>query len=228
MRRASLNERRMARRTMTLAAVAIGATMLGHSPPAWADAPHNPAAAAAPGKADLNAAKKHYGEGDKKYKAGDYAGALEEFKSANEIKSTPQAERYIGMCEDALHHPLAALEWYDKFLAHVPEKLADQGEEIKKRETELKATPGKVHIDSTPPGASLTVDDKPQSGITPLDVELAAGTHTLKLTAAGHAPMSKSIDVAFASTSTVAMTLPEEAPPLPQSPPPPPPVLETP
>lgn len=219
----------MARRTLTLAAVAIGATMLGHSPPAWADAPHNPPAAAAPGKTDLNAAKKHYGEGDKKYKAGDYAGALEEFKAANDIKSTPQAERYIGMCEDALHHPAAALEWYDKFLAHVPEKLADQGEEIKKREAEVKATPGKVHVDSTPPGASLTVDDKPQNGVTPLDVDLAPGTHTLKLTAAGRAPTSKSVDVAFASTSTVAVTLPEEvAPPPPQPPPPPPPVVETP
>ena len=58
------------------------------------------------------------------------------------------------MCEDALHHPAAAIEWYEKFLAHVPEKLADQGEEIKKREAELKALPGKVHVhDTTPPGA---------------------------------------------------------------------------
>lgn len=218
----------MARRTMTLAAVAFGAAMLAHAPPARADAGHKPGAAAAAGKPDLNAAKKHYGEGDKKYKAGDYAGALEQFKAANDIKPTPQAERYIGMCEDALHHPVEALEWYDKFLAHVPDKLAEQGEEIKKRETELKATPGKVHVDSTPPGASLAVDDKPQSGITPLDVELAPGTHMLKVTAAGHAPASKSIDVAFASTSTVAITLPEEVAPPPQPPSPPPVAQETP
>ncbi len=187
-------------------------------------APAKPGAAAdaapASGKPDLAAAKKHYGEGDKKFKAGDFSGALVEFQAANDIKATPQVERYIGMCEDSLGHYASAIDWYEKFLAHVPEKLKDQGDEIKKREGEIKALPGKLHLDSTPPGANVTVDDKPQASATPLDVELPAGTHKVTFTASGRVATSKAVDVAFASTQTVSATLDAEAAAPPPTPPP--------
>jgi hypothetical protein len=178
-------------------------------------------AAAGPSKADLASAKKHYSDGEKKFNAGDYAGAVAEFQAANEVKGTPQAERYIGLAEDKLGHLQSAAEWYDKFLAHVPEKMASMGDEIRKREAEIKATPGKVRIESTPPGAAVTIDDKPQAAPTPTDVELAPGSHKVKFTAPGRLPSEKQIDVAFASTQTVTAALEGEPPP---PPPPPPPV----
>jgi PEGA domain len=188
--------------------------------PAKPAAEAKPAAgdAAASGKPDLAAAKKHYGEGDKKFKAGDFAGALVEFRAANDIKATPQVERYLGMCEDALGHFGAAIDWYDKFLAHVPEKLKDQGDEIKKREGEIKALPGKVHIDSVPVGANVSVDDKAQASPAPLDIELPAGQHKIKLSAGGRLPTEKAIDVGFASSQTVSASLDPDT----TTPPPPP------
>jgi hypothetical protein len=209
----------MARRLV--AGAVAGSLAFAQAPMAWAQAPAKPAAsAAATAKSDLAAAKKHYADGEKKYKAGDYAGALADFTEANDIKSTPHAERYLGLCEDNLGHYQAAAEWYDKFLAHVPDKLASQGDELRKRQAEIHAMPGKLHIDSTPPAAAVTIDDKPQSGPTPLDVDLAPGTHVLKVTAPGHLPGSKPVDVAFASTQTVSVELDPEPP----APPPPPPV----
>lgn len=201
-----------------LVGILAGGLTLAQTPVAWAQGPgaKPPAGAAAagkPGKADLAAAKKHYGAGEKKYKAGDYAGALADFQAANDVKATAQAERYIGLCEDALHHYDAAAEWYDKFLAHVPAKLAAEGEEIKKRDAEIKAMPGKVHVDSTPPGASITVDDKPESAPTPTDIDLPPGPHTIKLTAPGRLPAEQQINVAFASTQAVNATLEAEPPP---------------
>jgi hypothetical protein len=206
-----------------LAGMIVSMLTIGQVPMAWAETPQaaKPAASA---KNDLAAAKKHYGEGEKKYKAGDYAGALAEVEQANDIKSTPHAERYLGLCEDNLGHYQAAVEWYEKFLAHVPDKLASQGDEIRKRDDEIKAMPGKVHVESTPAGAVVIVDDKPQSTPTPLDVELAPGAHVLKLTAAGHLPGSKPVDVAFASTQSVSVELQPE----PEAPPPPPPVAAAP
>jgi len=202
-----------------------GALALGQTPIARAQSPGaKPAAATPAGKPDLAAAKKSYAEGEKRYKAGDYAGAIVEFKNANDIKSTPQAERYIGMCEDALGHFQSAADWYEKFLAHVPEKLATQGDEIKKRDAEIKAMPGKLHIDSNPAGANVVVDDKPQAAPTPTDVELPPGPHTIRLTHPGRLPATKQIDVTFASTQTVTADL--EAEPAP--PPPPTPVAEVP
>ncbi len=193
--------------------------MLSQAPTAWADG-------APLSKAQIAAAKKHYGDGDKKYKAGDFAGAEVEFKAANDIKGAPQTERYIGLCEDALGHFPSAVDWYDKFLAHVPDKMGPQGDEVRKREAEIKALPGKVHIDSTPPGATVTIDDKPASAPTPTDVDLPPGAHVVKLTATGRLPTQKSIDVAFASTQTVTATL--DAQPTPALvPPPPAPVTDT-
>jgi hypothetical protein len=196
-----------------IAGVIVGALALALTPDAWAQG--------TPAKPDLVAAKKHYGEGDKKYKAGDFAGALTEFKAANDIKSTPQAERYIGMTEDNLGHYAAAADWYDKFLAHVPDKLASEGDEIKKRDAEIKALPGKVHIESTPPGANVTIDDKPQASPAPLDIDLSPGPHTIRLTAQGRLPAQKQIDVGYASAEAVTVTL-ESAPPPPVAPPAPP------
>jgi len=205
---------RALRRRVVAGAVA-GSLALAQAQAAWAQpSPAKPAAgAAAPAKSDLAAAKKHYADGEKKYKAGDYAGALADFKEANEIKSTPHAERYLGLCEDNLGHYEAAADWYDKFLAHVPDKLATEGDEVRKREGEIKAMPGKVHVDSTPAGGTVTIDDKPQSGPTPLDVELPPGTHVVKVTAPGRLPGSKPVDVAFASTQSVSLELEPEPPP---------------
>jgi len=202
-----------------IAGAIAGALALAVAPSASAQGTAAPAKPAAT-KPDLAAAKKHYGEGDKKYKAGDFAAALVEFKAATDIKSTPQAERYIGMTEDNLGHYAAAAEWYDRFLAHVPEKLASEGDEIKKRDAEIKALPGKVHIESVPAGANVTVDDKPQATPAPVDVELPPGSHTVKVAAQGRLPAEKQIDVGFASTQTVSVAL-DPAPPAAPAPPPP-------
>jgi hypothetical protein len=219
-----LDKRPSRLRCRVTACVIVGGIALGAAPIVRAEGPAPKPAATASPKPDLAAAKKSYGEGEKKYKTGDFAGALVEFKTANDIKSTPQAERYIGMCEDALGHFQAAADWYDKFLAHVPEKLAAQGDEIRKRNAEIRALPGKVHIDSNPAGANVTVDDKAQAAPTPTDVELSPGPHTIKLNHTGRLPVAKQIDVAFASTQAVTADLDPEPPP----PPPPPMAVETP
>jgi hypothetical protein len=211
-----LNHRPTRLGTTIVAGIMAGALVLAQTPMAWAQGKP----AAPPNKADLAAAKKHYGEGDKKFKAGDFTGAEAEFKLANDVKSTPQAERYIGMCEDSQGHFAAAVEWYDRFLSHVPERMAAQGEEIHKREATIKALPGKVHIASNPPGASVAVDGKPESAPTPMDIEVAPGPHTIKLVEPGRLPTEKTIDVAFASSTAVTADLDLEPPPA--APPPPP------
>jgi hypothetical protein len=210
------------------AGVLAGIVIFAQTSGAWAQKTGaTPASASASSAADIASAKKHYTEGEKKLKAQDFEGALVDFKAANDIKSVPQVEQKIGVCEDNLGHFQAAVDWYEKFLSHVPEKLAAQGEEIKKRVATLRAMPGKVHVDSNPPGATVTVDGKPQTEVTPLDVELPPGTHDVKLTQAGRLPASKSVEVAFASMQTVTAALEAEPPPpvavavVPPAPPPP-------
>ena len=207
-----------------LAGIIAGSLVLVQVPAAWAQArPDAPIS-----RSELAAAKRHYGEGEKKYKAGDYVGAEGDFKAANDIKAAPQTERFIGLCEDRQGHLQSAVEWFGRFLSHVPDRMAEQGDEIRKRDAEIKAIPGKVHVDSNPPGASVAVDERPQAAPTPMDVELAPGAHVLRLTAPGRLPTQKTIDVAFASKQSVSADLDAEPPPAPpppvaEAPPPPPP-----
>ena len=158
-------------------------------------------------------AKKAYGSGEKKFKDGDYAGALVDFQAADSVKETPQAARYIGLCQDNLQHYGDAVVAYERFLANVPAKLAVQGDEIRKRVEVIKAMPAKVHVDSDPKAATISLDGKAQPLPTPADLDVPPGHHTIKLTADGREDATRDIDVAYASKQDVMLTLPSKAPP---------------
>jgi len=183
-----------------------------------------PAGAAAAPKVD---AKKAYTDGEKKFKAGDYAGALADFQAADSVKQTPHAARYIGLCQDNLGHLQDAVVAYERFLADVPPKLAEQGDEIRKRVTAIKAMPGKVHVETAPPGATITLDGKALPNVTPTDIDAAPGKHSIKLSAENRVPQEKEVEVAYASTQNLKADL-EEKPAPPPPPPPPPPVAAVP
>src|SRR5262249_46940158 len=92
----------------------------------------------------------------------------------------------------------------------------------------IKAMPGKVHVETTPPGATVSLDGKALSGATPLDTEVPAGHHALDITAEGRVAQHKEIDVTFASKQDVKGDLEEKAAPAAPVAPPPPPVAATP
>jgi len=157
-----------------------------------------PAPAAAGGGAKPADPKALYADGEKKYKAADFAGALTSFQAVDALKSTPQSQRYIGLCQDNLGHYPEAVAAYEKFLAAPPPKMTKEADELKKRVDTIKAMPGKVHVDSTPGGASIVADGKPM-GTTPSDIELAPGKHTIHLELNGYLAIDKEVDVGYAS-----------------------------
>jgi hypothetical protein len=186
--------------------------------------PKKPVAAAAGGatagaKPDLNEAKKRYAAGEKKFKAADYQGALDDFTAADAIKSTPQSIRYIGLTDDKLGKFGDAVVAYDRFLADVPAKMTKEADETRARETEIKAMPGKVHVDATPAGAQVMLAGKPAQPA-PADLELAPGKYQLHVSADGYTAKDQDLDVTFASQQQLKIDL-EPAP----APPPPPPVV---
>jgi PEGA domain len=197
-----------------LAGVMMGALAVCQAPPARAQWEAPPGAAqGARAKPDLAVAKQHFDDGELKFRAHDYGGAEIDFRIANNIKATPQAERYIGRCLDELGRLQSAAEWYDKFLAHAPDKMAALADKTRRRVLAIRAMPGKVHVESNPAGAAVTIDGKRETAPAPLDVELAPGPHTIAFTAPGRAKVERAIDIAFASAQTVSADLEAEAAP---------------
>lgn len=205
---------------LTVAYAPHDANAQGAKPVATTTAKPKPAAPPAAAKpADPKAL---YADGEKKYKAGDFAGALTSFQAVDGIKSTPQSQRYIGLCEDNLGHFPEAVAAYEKFLAAPPAKMAKEADELKKRVDTIKAMPGKVHVESTPAGATIVADGKPM-GTTPSAVELPPGKHTLHLELNGYLSIDKEVDVTFASKQELKSELspkPAEAAPVAVTPPP--------
>ena len=146
-------------------------------------------------KKQLAEAKQHYTDGDTKFKAGDFDGALKDFQAADGIKATPQTARYIGACLDSLGRFQEALDAYQRFLSNVPPKMAMRGTQIKLRVAAIQALPGKLHVTSSPSEVGFSLDGKPQPKPTPADVEVPPGHHTLHFTAPGHDPVDKDVDV---------------------------------
>ncbi len=200
------------------------------TPPAGATA--KPAAPATPPAAKPAAAKPVdpkplMASGEKKFKAGDFAGALTDFEAANAAKASPEGDRFVGLCQDNLGHFTEAVAAYEKFLANVPPKMKEQGDETRKRVEAIKTMPGKIHVETTPAGAKITVDlatnpnAQPNATATPVDLDLPAGHHTLKIAAEGYQTVDKELDVTFGSKQDVKLELARNEPP----PPPPPPVV---
>jgi PEGA domain len=188
--------------------------------PADKPAPKPAAAAAAPAKP--GDAKGLFASGEKKFKANDFAGALADFEASQTAKADPATERYIALSHDNLQHFTEAVAAYEKFIAENPPKMKDQVEEAKKRVEAIKAMPGKVKIETTPAGASVVIDtaQTPYEKVTPVEIELAPGKHTLLIGAEGFENATKEVEVTYASKQDVkAELVKKEAPP-----PPPPPV----
>jgi hypothetical protein len=170
-------------------------------------------------------------EADRKQKAGDYAGALEDYQAADTEKPSAESARGIAVCQEKLGNAAEAVAAYQRFLeAKPPGKKADL-EAAQASITALQKMPGKLHVDSSPPHAQVTVDGAAQPGPTPLDVELPAGTHVVHVSSEGKAAVDRTVTMTFGQKQELVVELeplpaappppPPAQPPLPQSPPPP-------
>ena len=83
--------------------------------------PAPPPPIAPPLDTDTEIAKRHFEFGLKNYAAGDYAGALVEFKTARQVKPHPAFDYNIGKCEDRMEHIPEAIEAYQRYLAAMPD-----------------------------------------------------------------------------------------------------------
>jgi tetratricopeptide (TPR) repeat protein len=127
--------------------------------------------------------------GEARYEAADYAGALADFQDADSAQPSPQAARFIGLCQDKLGHFRAAATAYLRFLAAPPAKLAGEVGAIVRRLEEIKTMPGEVDIEPVPAGAAaLQPPPRPGPSVT---------RTTVALWAAGAAAVGAGVATAF-------------------------------
>lgn len=199
-----------------LAALLSALLASGSLAPTLAFAQQNKAAATKPAKptkadeeAKRNAARAHYAGAEEKLKAGDYAGAYEGYKAANDLLPAPITMFKMALCQDELGKVADAISGYEAFLASTePGSSSERATEAERRIAELKKKlPATVALKSDPAGASIEVDGAAAQGVTPIDLELSPGRHTLRITLPGYDPAEKELDAAPGGSHELALTL---------------------
>lgn len=64
-----------------------------------------------------------------------------------------------------------------------------------------------IKIASTPPGATVTIDDKPVEGVTPLESGITTGSHTVVIKLAGYKPVTRQVEAAPGKVADLDVTL---------------------
>lgn len=176
-------------------------------------------AAAQPATDGRTQAEAFKAEADRAYLDGDYALALQRLEKAYALDPDPRYVANQALVHEQLGQYAEAVAKLRQFLESKPAPAADKAAAARKVIARLEPT---VRIETDPPGATVRVDDAPEPiGTTPLETTLVAGTHTLQLELAGHAPLRQVAKVLPADGLVYRGSLA----PLPAPPPAPPPVV---
>lgn len=159
-------------------------------------------------KEKKDAAKKAFSDGQAKFDAGDFKGAYEEFKKADEYVPGAVPKYKMALCLDRQNDVTGAVAAYQAFLDSNPgDALKAKSDEVTKRITELKATPAEVTVHATPATATLTVDGTAQPG--PV-LKVPPGKHTIGATAPDFLDGTTDVEVTYAEKKEVTITLAEK------------------
>ena len=191
------------------AAVVLGGCFVSASAMA---APQTPPAASSDGSSEdnVNKALARYRRGQELYTERNFPAALIEFRKAYEVAPNYRVLYNIGQVCYQMQDYVCALRSLEQYLKEGSSELADtRKQEVGQEITALKARIGYLDVHASADGAELSVDDVP-AGTLPLAAPLpvSAGRHRVTVTLAGHAPVTRTVDVAGQDTSKLEIALP--------------------
>jgi tetratricopeptide (TPR) repeat protein len=150
-------------------------------------------------------AKAYYKRGKVRHEDGNFQGALEDFLGAYNAMPNPGVYISISSCYEKLENFQEAVNYLEKYLEEKPN--AGNIVTVKEKLEELKATPGKVEIKSTPPGASVTLNGEDTELVTPAQLELPGGDHAMALNLEGYIMETRAFTVPIGGEVTVDVEL---------------------
>lgn len=197
-------------------AICMG-TPAGAAPKAAASSPGKAAPGAAAGKpggkvspALRKKASALFEEGFKALDAGDFATCEQKFEEA--YRTVPMAVVLLKVAEcrtraGAYQGAVETLERYLEERPDAPDRAAVEGQIA-----EIKNRPGIVSVSSAPPGAAIWVDGEDTKRVTPADVDVSPGEHTVELRLRFHHAEERRLVVAFGSKRELEVSLTRAAP----------------
>jgi hypothetical protein len=160
---------------------------------------------AAPNKAR---ARELYAQGQQLFRQGDFSGAQRAFEDAYRAVPNPVVLLSVAECQVRTENFAGALSSLQQYLAERP--TAPDRPQVEAQIQTLEAKPGFLTVESVPPGAQIMVDGTASGFISPHELSLRAGPHTIALTAPGHLRLEQKIEVSVGARQRLALTLTPE------------------
>lgn len=160
---------------------------------------------AAPNKAR---ARELYAQGQQLFRQGDFSGAQRAFEDAYRAVPNPVVLLSVAECQVRTENFAGALSSLQQYLAERPN--APDRAQVEVQIQNLESKPGLVTVESAPPGAQIAVDGVGTGNVTPFELSLRAGTHTIALTAPGHLKLEQRVEVSVGARQRLALTLTPE------------------
>jgi hypothetical protein len=138
-------------------------------------------------------AREAFVDAQKLYSAGKYADALKRFREAEALKAHPVITFNIALCLDKLGEVKGAIDAYREYLRLSPQATDRDAVQraIAALEPKLPVQLPSFIVTADPATAEVRVDGKKLSG-TPTSTPLAAGEHTLEVSAVGYENLKRS------------------------------------
>jgi Ni,Fe-hydrogenase III small subunit len=171
------------------------------------------------------AARLAYDRGRKLFAENKFADARAAFQEAYDNVPNPIVLVSIGECQLRLGNYEDSHDAFTRYLAGRPD--APDRADVEKKLAEIAAMPATIVITTAPAGAALKVDGQDSGKVTPAEIQIPRGEHTLELTLAGHTAITEPLTAKAGVRHELHAELqPVPAPPPPVAPPPPPPAPE--
>lgn len=156
-----------------------------------------------------NRARQLYESAQRLFDAGNFAAAESTFRAAYEAVPNPVVLRAIAAAQERQGNIGAAAQTLQQYLRDSPG--ATDRAQVEAHLRELTSRPATLAVGSTPPGAQIVVDGNPTGQVTPAEVSLTAGEHTVELRLAGHQAVQQSVNALPATRMRMDVTLPAGA-----------------
>jgi len=194
---------------MALMLVSLGALLVA---PSSADAQRRRRVAAAPGPtAEAQAAAREaYGRGQSAFEEGSYETAEAAFREAYAAIPNPIVLLSIANSQERLNNLPGAVETLEQYLAERAD--APDREQIEAKIADFRTRPATLSISSTPTGATITIDGEAREEVTPAEIEVPTGEHTIGITLDGYEESTEAVVLVFGQRHEHAPVLTEVPP----------------
>ncbi|MBX3269453.1 MAG: PEGA domain-containing protein [Sandaracinaceae bacterium] len=157
-------------------------------------------------------ARQLYTEAQALFQAGNYAQAEASFRAAYDAVPNPVVLRAIASAQEQQGNIAGAIQTLEQYLRDAPG--ANDRAEVEGRLQAFRQRPAQIAITSTPPGARIVLDGRDTGHVTPHEVTMSGGAHTIELHLEGYTATQQQFEAQAGTRARLEIGLDAAADPL--------------